>query len=621
MNSINKIFLLLLTLISTLAFSQDIYLVDFGATTSTTSGNWNNITTASSVESGMTANLISSLGSSSSIVLTVNDAFNYFNTTGTSSPTLYYSIPSTATQDSLFGNGNDFGGYTEPTGGFVLSGLDPAKFYSFSIFAARSSVSDIRDALYTITGSTTLSGVLNASNNTSNTAELFNIQPLANGTIVFTASVGPNNTSSPRFFYLGSIKLIVSNTPYTAAPDPESLSLIYPNGSELWEVGKAPFISWQSQSIANVTLEYSIDNGANWMAIATVPASSQKYSWTVPNTVSTQCKVRISSGLLSGSSTAAFSIIPNVGTSYKIVVVGSSTAAGTGPSSVNNAWVWKYRDYLTQSDTRYSVDNLALGGYTTYNILPTGTTIPVGVSQTIDLQRNITKALQLNPTGIIVNMPSNDTAQNYSAADQIANYQLIKNTANAQNVPLWTASPQPRNFGNASMTAIQGEVLNSMVPAFGDYTFDFWTTLALVNGDINPIYNADGVHLNNAGHQILFDRVVAKGIHTIVKSNVDTSLNIDKLLFKNIELTVFPNPCYNCCSISYVLDYDSIVAISIYDINGKLVDEIFNNFKTSGSYSIKWDCKNAKDQDISEGIYFCKIQTNKGTTTKKIIHK
>ena len=38
---------------------------------------------------------------------------------------------------------------------------------------------------------------------------------------------------------------------------------------------------------------------------------------------------------------------------------------------------------------------------------------------------------------------------------------------------------------------------------------DFWTGVANPDGTIISIYNADDTHLNNEGHEVLFQRAVA----------------------------------------------------------------------------------------------------------------
>ncbi len=54
----------------------------------------------------------------------------------------------------------------------------------------------------------------------------------------------------------------------------------------------------------------------------------------------------------------------------KIVVLVSSTAAGTGPKDSKNAWVNRYRRKVIRSNGYNEVINLAVGGYTTYQLLP-----------------------------------------------------------------------------------------------------------------------------------------------------------------------------------------------------------------------------------------------------------
>ena len=74
------------------------------------------------------------------------------------------------------------------------------------------------------------------------------------------------------------------------------LILTSPNVGEHWLVGYPRNITWISSLQGNVKLEYSINNGASWSIItSTTPASSGSYSWLVPNTPSTTCRIRITS--------------------------------------------------------------------------------------------------------------------------------------------------------------------------------------------------------------------------------------------------------------------------------------------------------------------------------------
>ncbi len=70
-----------------------------------------------------------------------------------------------------------------------------------------------------------------------------------------------------------------------------------PNGGELWAPGSTQMVKWSSGPIgkpANVIIEYSTDNGSHWMPdyIASV-ANTGSYLWTIPNTPSNQCILKI----------------------------------------------------------------------------------------------------------------------------------------------------------------------------------------------------------------------------------------------------------------------------------------------------------------------------------------
>jgi len=51
----------------------------------------------------------------------------------------------------------------------------------------------------------------------------------------------------------------------------------------------------------------------------------------------------------------------------RVVVLGSSTAAGAGVSTSDSAWVNRYEDYLLSINPNNEVINLAQGGYSNYN--------------------------------------------------------------------------------------------------------------------------------------------------------------------------------------------------------------------------------------------------------------
>jgi hypothetical protein len=94
-----------------------------------------------------------------------------------------------------------------------------------------------------------------------------------------------------------------------------SISLVIPNGGEIWNSQTTQLITWSQVNVALVNLEYSIDNGSNWVLIqSNAPGSAGQFSWLIPNNGSQQSLVRIvdsSNGLVRDSSDAVFNI-PNL---------------------------------------------------------------------------------------------------------------------------------------------------------------------------------------------------------------------------------------------------------------------------------------------------------------------
>lgn len=97
-------------------------------------------------------------------------------------------------------------------------------------------------------------------------------------------------------------------------PSQASIEVFTPNGGESLCVGEEYYITWASTGINNVFIEYSTNNGDQWNPIDTVPALGGRFTWTVPNTPSDTCLIRISavpSGEPLDMSDSVFSIISN----------------------------------------------------------------------------------------------------------------------------------------------------------------------------------------------------------------------------------------------------------------------------------------------------------------------
>ena len=114
---------------------------------------------------------------------------------------------------------------------------------------------------------------------------------------------------------VNGVPSVVSDSNFTiTSVGSKLISVTSPNGGEKWIAGSTQSITWSATGIANVKIEYTVDNGISWNTITASTPSTGFYTWTqVPNLPSTNCKIRISdaqTGSPSDDSDNFFTISP-----------------------------------------------------------------------------------------------------------------------------------------------------------------------------------------------------------------------------------------------------------------------------------------------------------------------
>ena len=181
----------------------------------------------------------------------------------------------------------------------------------------------------------------------------------------------------------GSYTLKVNGTAVAVGPnqqysltwviEQQYIEVLYPNGGENLSPGSSQVITWDNAGIsANQTVEYSVNNGANWTTISSsVPASTTRLTWTVPSANTSTALIRISSGAVTDLSDANFSIM---GTPSSMSVGAPGCTAGEVSftwASVSNAT--QYDIYVLNPATGvYSVvaSNIAGTSFTVSGLIP-----------------------------------------------------------------------------------------------------------------------------------------------------------------------------------------------------------------------------------------------------------
>ena len=167
---------------------------------------WNNVQVAvATSDTGLMSSLVTTQNLVTPIGLQMVARFNGVNENGTLDTNAPFATD--ATRDSLFGNTELFGGFTNIFPIFKLTGLNPARSYSLGFYASRTGVGDVRQTLYTVTGAATSTTTLDVANNVTNIATVTGVTPNASGEITISLTPGPLNNNGNHFTYLGVLRL------------------------------------------------------------------------------------------------------------------------------------------------------------------------------------------------------------------------------------------------------------------------------------------------------------------------------------------------------------------------------------------------------------------------------
>jgi len=81
----------------------------------------------------------------------------------------------------------------------------------------------------------------------------------------------------------------------------------------------------------------------------------------------------------------------------------------------------------------------------------------------------------------------------------------------------------------------------------------------------------------------------------------------------------FPNPFNSQTIISYSIPKTTCVDLCIYDVRGKIVRRLVNREIPAGTYSVRWDGKDACGKEVSSGIYFYRLKAGDFVKTKRAV--
>jgi len=81
----------------------------------------------------------------------------------------------------------------------------------------------------------------------------------------------------------------------------------------------------------------------------------------------------------------------------------------------------------------------------------------------------------------------------------------------------------------------------------------------------------------------------------------------------------YPNPFNMSTTIKFQIKTNQHIRITIFDVNGRIVNTILNSKVAAGNYKITWNGKNTTGNEMASGIYFARVSVSNYISTLKLV--
>ena len=138
--------------------------------------------------------------------------------------------------------------------------------------------------------------------------------------------------------------------------------------------------------------------------------------------------------------------------------------------------------------------------------------------------------------------------------------------------------------------------------------------------------NIEITEINESGIVGSFSCTMWKPLFSFININ-NAEFNYEPILIENLFIVknanlpntvtlydAYPNPFNPISNINYSVDIGQIINISVFDINGRLVHTLVNDYHSPGKY-----IRNFSGHNLSSGFYFISLNNNNRIQTQKII--
>ncbi|MBD3376267.1 T9SS type A sorting domain-containing protein [candidate division KSB1 bacterium] len=380
------------------------------------------------------------------------------------------------------------------------------------------------------------------------------------------------------------------------------LTLLVPNGGEKWSPGQEQDILWQSSgAIPQVDIEITYDDGTTWSAIAQQVTNNGQYSWTVPETLSDSCWIRISD--------SANPDVQDVSDNRFAIVQSSITLL-----IPNGEQVWTIEDlalitWESQNNSLPVNIDLSRDGGATWESLFESMPDSGQVYWTVSgpTSESCLVRVQTNDGQVM------DMSDAFFSIAQAGSLTLMQPNGNETwLIHSWEQVSWSTENGSGAvridLSRDQGatwETLSDSIPDLGQFTWQVTPepsqTCLLAVTDLGTGFS----DTSNAVFSIDFETTV---------NRQESGIPSEFALLEN-----YPNPFNPETQISFHLPKSSFIDLAVYNAIGQKIRTLSYGEQPAGRYQVMWDGRD--DQGISQpsGIYFYQIKTSEWNATRRML--
>ncbi|MGC9367886.1 MAG: YCF48-related protein [bacterium] len=444
-----------------------------------------------------------------------------------------------------------------------------------------------------------------------------------------------------------------------------------PNGGEYLTIGKEYDVKWYSLCVDVVDIQYTYDNGDNWISIVeSYPADSSTYSWTIPNLVSSYCKIKVINAdqpSISDESDNMFSIVdwdnekikilcPNGGEYYpartnQVIFTNKNSSYGYDTYiSYNNGldwnqisldwWEWIVTDTVSDHclfKIIHQTDS------TDYDICDSVFSIvdgPIPIELNFPLQVGNKWFFSYSHTApnLTILEVTKDTI--WSDGNEYAKIEMYDFSDMKWDTTDFVYLRQENNivFRKPDLEFFGDTLLNAGWTYKGDFLYyvDIELRYSEIFNTYKPtwyIYEAYPVDYTSFSQDFGFNglnvitwrdwmnetRILRGCVLNGKNYGYITVLGIDNkkevIPDKFILNQNYPNPFNSITTITYSISKEAFVKVRIIDLNGRTIENLICGRHNPGNYSIKYI-----PHQLTTGIYFCCMETGNNIQVKKMIY-